>query len=469
MGSSCSSVHFIPNNAISGQSYHILEVCRMIQISSVDLDRIWTAFLKLNPNPLGQIKIPYILVSNEIEITPLNVALFCFFDVDIKELTIGFESFLLSIWNILTLSESQTIEFSLQCLDLKGNRLFFPEDVHYFLEAFWGDKKVKDNKLIANSTDELKYTNEKQAEFVDLVRVVDGHPILMYPLFHAQLALKKFIGGARFWNRMKFDRETTFSTRDIFDICEELCDEMNQIQFFEALHSQVMLPQPWYVYVQKEKLDYQLKRKKDNKVQKEEDKNTREKHANDMRKKRGIGHEVRRRLSLASAGGQDKYQKALKSMRDDVPKQFTNEDREKPSPSRTQGGIRDMARRVSRLVVGDRNKPNRYSSDNHGSGTSSSSTSSSSGGGIIRRISQAIVRKPKKAKQYQDSAGDGFSSLEEEGSPTSKAKQTPSNATATTTTTATNENRSKGGSNIIRRLTNMVKPPRSPKRVAIEN
>ncbi len=96
---------FIANDAIVGQTSAVYDFAAALNLNAESLGRLYQSYLNLDPDKEGQANLSYMLAQLELEASPVLMSLFEIFDVNSTDMLVGFDKWMLAMWNILAMSQ----------------------------------------------------------------------------------------------------------------------------------------------------------------------------------------------------------------------------------------------------------------------------------------------------------------------------------------------------------------------------
>lgn len=238
-----STPHFVPNNAIQGQTYRIIDIFRQLKLFARDIDKLYYCFNNLRPDRNGFMSIQAMYKSYTIQPTPFLFGIFHLHDCGpTVNYYANFENWLLTMWNFLTLDEDAIIDFIFDVFDLRGKQVLYRDEIHYIFKILWGEKNFTHDKFIITNIDKMNFGANDEVTISNAIETINENPILMLPVYQAQDSLRQNIWSAGLWRRLARDRASNHKDTGIYEICDGFLDNSLILQFFEVIHGMVELP-----------------------------------------------------------------------------------------------------------------------------------------------------------------------------------------------------------------------------------
>ena len=146
MGTSCSTtLNFIPNDRIIGQSSRVPSICEELGLNQNDIDKTYFLFSSLYESRTGLIPLAEVCRFLALQNTAFCGFVMKLFDIQ-NESEVNFENFIIACWNILTIDESIVGTQLFNLLDHEGHGVLLQDEIEKIvdnvLELSQGSKTI---------------------------------------------------------------------------------------------------------------------------------------------------------------------------------------------------------------------------------------------------------------------------------------------------------------------------------------
>jgi hypothetical protein len=236
---------FVPNNAIIGQTFRVIEIFRLLGLRPSHVDLMYMHFSRNHPDENGFVKISDLLESYDIIETPFIHAIFQCHGTSTSKVVDGslsFDVWVITLYNLLTLNEDDISNFLFFILDLRGQQVFTKQEIQYFFRCIWGEYRYTTSKFIETNIERMPFNAKDEITTQSIIYFLDESPILMLPIYQLQETLRKKIGRDSFWNGIAKRRNKVYPGKIIFDICNDSINDSCIINFFDMLNTRMPMP-----------------------------------------------------------------------------------------------------------------------------------------------------------------------------------------------------------------------------------
>ena len=208
MGTSCSSITFLPDDRIKGQSSKVLIICTELGFTLDDINKMYIFFRSMDVLMTGLITSNSLAHSLKLPNSNFGELVMRIFDPSGGN-SVNFEDFTIACWIILTLEEASIATFSFHLLDREGYGKFVQDEIEVILKtvlelpveskllAIDLFLRLGDDETGAISADTF---NAAVNEFPFLI----AHVRVMYNIIHNGSVKKKRSGELMTFRRRKF-------------------------------------------------------------------------------------------------------------------------------------------------------------------------------------------------------------------------------------------------------------------------
>lgn len=211
-------LQFVLNDEVNGQGPEIQLTFDVLKITGDDIHRYWTAFNDLNFDGTGLVTLERFHTFYQLECTPFTEKVFSVMDIDHSG-KINFNEYVISTWNYLSCDMDVLTAFAFSLFDIDDSKTLEPDEIQQMVSMVYGGTLTR----VANVLEKLDaLRNEKglieRPEFIKFSR---RYPLLLFPAFAMQQALRRSIMGEAYWEKIEKLRNEMFSGLTIFDIFKD--------------------------------------------------------------------------------------------------------------------------------------------------------------------------------------------------------------------------------------------------------
>ena len=124
-------------------------------------------------------------------------------------------------------------QFAFNMFDTDSSGYLEEDEVRQLVQAVYG-RKYSDNVRVQNVLEKIDSNDDGMVDRVEFNEFCRKYPILMWPAFVVQQALRKHLGGEKWWRVQQHDRSKAWRTSSVFEILEKMNDRQYRHQMDEA-------------------------------------------------------------------------------------------------------------------------------------------------------------------------------------------------------------------------------------------
>jgi len=193
-----SSVEFVVNPVIRGQTISVLETTDKLMLYKYQVDKLFSVFRHLDLDGGGEVSLNEFCANMEIEPTKFTDLVFKLIDKSGNR-CFDFEEFVVFCYYYLTLDLADLNAFTFDMFDVNANGSLDRDEVNMMARVLWGADRFSTNQ-IGKILENMEYNVEGDISKTSFLRFIKKFPLILQPAFTIQRNLKGKILGARFWD-----------------------------------------------------------------------------------------------------------------------------------------------------------------------------------------------------------------------------------------------------------------------------
>ena len=184
-------------------------------------------FIECDTDGSGEISLPefyqYFGKDNGIEQTIFTDKVFLIFDEDGSG-EIDFREFVLACWNFASYDMKALQHFAFNMFDTDSSGYMEEDEVRQLVQEVYG-RKYSDNVRVQGVLEKIDSDGDGRVSKTEFDEFCRKYPILMWPAFVVQQALRKHLGGDKWWRTQQDQRSKAWRSSSVFEILAKLDDQ----------------------------------------------------------------------------------------------------------------------------------------------------------------------------------------------------------------------------------------------------